>query len=155
MFRITRPPTQQFGFSKKRNGFAVTLSRDRGASVVELAIWAPLVVLLLALLVYTSKADATTIEVDTAVRAAALASSNARNPTDAHLAAKKAVETLESSKVCSQAAHTVDTSNWAEGTVTVTVTCTPISNEIDFEPKPVTKSWTESLSLVRQLRTSE
>lgn len=99
---------------------------DRGSAATEVAVMAPLVVLLLVITAITGRGVTARMDVDSVAGAAARAASLARSPTAArHDALATAQANLGDGRVtCTTLDVEVDTTRFAPGgQVTVTVTC--------------------------------
>jgi len=98
--------------------------RDRGSLSVELALFAPVVVLLIALGLLADRASTTMIDLHTAARAAARAASIERTAADAQAAASDVAEAMRPDR-CADYTAQIDTADLEPGSaVTVTLTCT-------------------------------
>jgi Flp pilus assembly protein TadG len=121
--------------------------RDDGSMTVELAILAPALLVLLALLVIAGRTETSTSSVEQAARAAARDASLARTADGArHAAATTADRELASSN-CASTAVEVDASGFAapvgtDASVSVTVRCTVAMGDLAAPGIPGTQTVT-------------
>lgn len=110
------------------------LDDERGASdITALVLLAPVTVAIVALIVWTSRQVDAQAQVRTTAEAAAQAAARERDPDSAAVAASRIVERMAGSlDACPTPTATVDVANFAPGgTVSVTVTCTPSTRNVE------------------------
>jgi Flp pilus assembly protein TadG len=103
--------------------------RDDGSTTVELAILAPALLVLLALLVFAGRVETNASAIEQAARAAARGASLARTPDAARTTATDTATTQLATTNCVAMNVAVDTGGFAapvgtDASVSVTVTCT-------------------------------
>ena len=97
--------------------------RDRGAVSLEVAITAPLLILLAMFLIFCGRAASAAIDIHAAAAAAARAAADAAGPVAAAVSAQQAVAAPRTGTAWSCTTSTEASGPWRGGQVTVTVSC--------------------------------
>lgn len=102
------------------------LASDTGSAPMEVVLWAPMIMIFFAIMIYTGRVTSAEANVEDAAQAAARAASLVRDPSDAQAAARQAaIRTLPvGDERCVDVSVVVNTAEWFDpGIVEVAVTC--------------------------------
>lgn len=119
---------------------------DRGTSVIEVCILAPLVVLIVMAIAWAGAQRSADADAMATARRAARAAAISADPAAADSAATLAA-TSSNSTMCSSIVVYLDTSEWDQGWVTAEATCTPTGPAaVVGSGSDIVRVWTEPIT---------